>query len=385
MRFEFATSSRIIFGTGVGSEVPALAASLGQRAFIVTDSLERSANLRAGMLALGSSVELFLIRKEPDLSTILMAMRIMQEFDTQLVIGYGGGSALDTGKAAAALMENPGDPLDYLEVVGSGRPLLNPSTAFIAIPTTAGTGSEVTRNAVISLPEKRIKVSLRSSHMLPRIAIVDPELTYSLPPAITATTGLDALTQLIEPFVCNSPTPMTDALCRDGLLRAARSLKRAYENGQDVRAREDMALASLFGGLALANARLGAVHGMANPVGGFSNAPHGAVCARLLPMVIETNLLALRTRKPDSPSIARYSEVACLLTGDENAPADAAADWVRKICESLNIQPLKGFGLDPDDLPAIVEQSQKASSMKGNPVNLTDEELLSILTKALAD
>ena len=300
------------------------------------------------------------------------------------MIGFGGGSALDTGKAAAALMANPGDPLDYLEVVGSGRPLQNPSAAFIAIPTTAGTGSEVTRNAVINLPEKRIKVSLRSPHMLPRIAVVDPQLTYSLPPSITASTGLDALTQLIEPFVCNSPTPVTDAICRDGIVRVARSLQKACENGQDANAREDMSLASLFGGLALANARLGAVHGMANPIGGFSHAPHGAVCARLLPLVIENNILALRTRLPDSPAIARYTEVARLLTGDESASADAAADWVRNLCNSLDIRPLKEYGLNPDDLPAVVEQSQKANSMKGNPVNLTDAELLSILETALA-
>jgi alcohol dehydrogenase class IV len=281
-------------------------------------------------------------------------------------------------------MTNPGDPLDFLEVAGSGRPLQNPSTALIAVPTTAGTGSEVTRNAVITLPEKRIKVSLRSPYMLPRIAVIDPELTYSLSPSVTASTGLDALTQLIEPFVCNSPTPLTDALCRDGIVRAARSLRKACENGQDAIVREDMALASLLGGMALANARLGAVHGMANPIGGFSRAPHGAVCARLLPLVMETNLQALRTRLPASLAIARYTEVARLLTGDETAGAEAAAGWVRELCSSLNIQPLKEYGLDPVDFPAVVAQSQKANSMKGNPVSLTDTELLKILETAQA-
>ena len=385
MRFEFATSSRIIFGPGAISEVPALVASIGQRAFIVTDSLERSTNLRSGLLALGLLVEIFLVRKEPTLDSVLLAMRNIQEFGAQVIIGFGGGSALDTGKAAAALMANPGNPLDYLEVVGAGRPLQNPSSAFIAIPTTAGTGSEVTRNAVIALPENRIKVSLRSPHMLPRIAVVDPQLTYTIPPAITARTGLDALTQLIEPFVCNSPTPLTDAICRDGIIRAARSLRKACENGQDTYAREDMALVSLFGGLALANARLGAVHGLANPIGGFSNAPHGAICACLLPLVIETNLSALRTRLPASPAIPRYAEVARLLTGDETATAEAAAVWVRELCEALDIQPLKEYGLNPEDFPAIVEQSQKANSMKGNPVNLTDAELLKVLKTALTN
>jgi alcohol dehydrogenase class IV len=383
MRFEFATSNRILFGPGVISEVPALAAALGQQVFLVTSSLERSAPLKDGLSGLGLTVESFLVKKEPDIDSILMATRSMLEFKCQLVIGFGGGSALDTGKAAAALLMNPGDPLDYLEVVGLGRPLQNPSAAFIAIPTTAGTGSEVTRNAVITVPNKRLKVSLRSSYMLPRLAVVDPQLTYSLPPSVTAMTGLDALTQLIEPFVCIFPTPLTDALCRDGIRRAARSLRKACENGQDASARQDMALASLFGGMALANARSGAVHGMANPVGGFSHAPHGAICGRLLPLVIETNLQALRSRLPASPAIARYTEVARLLTGDETAGAEAGADWVRELCSALEIRPLKEYGLIPDDLPAVVDQSQKASSMKGNPVNLTDAELLSILQSAI--
>lgn len=383
MRFEFATSNRILFGPGTLSEVPALAAALGQRAFLFTNSMERCASLKEGLLALGLSVEVFLVKKEPDLDSVLLATRNMQEFNCQFVIGFGGGSTLDTGKAAAALMTNPGDPLDHLEVVGTGRPLQNPSAAFIAIPTTAGTGSEVTRNAVITLPEKRLKVSLRSPFMLPRFAVVDPQLTYSLPPSVTAMTGMDALTQLIEPFVCITPTPLTDAICRDGIVRAARSLRKAFENGQDANAREDMALASLFGGMALANARLGAVHGLANPVGGFSHAPHGAVCARLLPLVMQANLKVLRTRLPASPAIARYTEVARLLTGDETASAEAGAEWVLELCSTLDIRPLKEYELNPDDLGAVVEQSQKANSMKGNPVNLSDAELFSILQSAI--
>lgn len=385
MRFEFATSNRILFGPGLVSEVPALAALLGYRAFVVTDSLERSSILRDGLIKAGLSVELFLSEQEPNLDNIIMATRIFQAAGSQVVIGFGGGSTLDTGKSVAALQQNPGDPLAFLEVVGSGKPMQNPSVPFIAIPTTAGTGSEVTRNAVISLPEKRIKVSLRSPNMLPRIAVIDPVLTYSLPPSITASTGLDALTQLIEPFVCISPSPLTDTICREGIIRAARSLHAACQNGKDAAAREDMALASLFGGLALANARLGAVHGMANPIGGYSRAPHGAVCARLLPLVMETNLNALRSRLPDSPAIARYTEVARLLTGDAAAKVEAGLDWVWKLCDSLHIKPLKEYGLNPDDFFAVIAQSQKANSMKGNPLSLTDSELLSILESAYSD
>ncbi len=299
-----------------------------------------------------------------------------------MVIGFGGGSALDTGKAVAALLSNPGNPLDYLEVVGAGRALQEPSVPYIAIPTTAGTGSEVTRNAVITVPEKRVKVSLRSPYLLPRLAVIDPLLTYTLPPSVTASTGMDALTQLIEPFVCNSPTPLTDALCQDGIVRAARSLRAAYENGQAADAREDLALASLFGGMALANARLGAVHGMANPIGGMSHAPHGDICARLLPLVMATNLRALRTRQPASPAIARYTNVARLLTGNADASAEDGPAWIQALCQGLDIRPLKEYGLNSKDYPVLVEQSQKANSMKGNPLPLTDEELMAILVKA---
>jgi alcohol dehydrogenase class IV len=236
---------------------------------------------------------------------------------------------------------------------------------------------------VITVPEEHIKVSLRSPYLLPRIAVLDPELTYSLPPSITATTGMDALTQLIEPFVCTSPTILTDILCREGISRAARSLRIAFKNGMDVNGREDMALASLFGGMALANARLGAVHGMATPIGGMSGAPHGAICARLLPLVMETNLQALHTWQPDSPYISRYDEIGRLLTGDEKAGADAGVEWIRELCQTLGIRPLKEYGLNSEDFPAIVEQSQKASSMRGNPITLTDKELINILMKAV--
>jgi alcohol dehydrogenase class IV len=382
MRFEFATSTRILFGQGTCAEVPALAASLGQHGFVVTDSQERFETLRNGLSDAGLTLEIFVVKKEPDLETIKMATRLAQESNCQFLIGFGGGSALDTGKATAALLNNPGDPLDYLEVIGAGQTLEHPSAPYIAIPTTAGTGSEVTRNAVISVPEKRLKVSLRSPYMLPKIAVIDPALTHSLPPSISAWTGMDALTQLIEPFVCNSPNPLTDGLCREGIARAARSLRTVCENPHDPNARQDMALASLFGGLALANARLGAVHGFANPIGGMSHAPHGAVCARLLPLVMKTNLQALRTRQPDSSVIARYIEVARLITGNGDATAEAGVSWVMELCQALDIRPLDEYGLHSVDFPAIIEQARKASSMKGNPISLTDGELRALLIDA---
>jgi alcohol dehydrogenase class IV len=253
---------------------------------------------------------------------------------------------------------------------------------YLAIPTTAGTGSEVTRNAVLASHEHRVKVSLRSPLMLPRTAIVDPELTYSLPPSITASTGLDALTQLIEPYTCSSPNPLVDAICREGIQRAARSLKRAYQNGSDVEAREDMSLAALFGGLALANAKLGAVHGFAGPFGGLFSAPHGMICARLLPFVVEANVRALQMRESNSPALKRYDEVAQLLTGRSTAGASEAIEWLHQLCADLNVAPLSQFSFTTNDIPQVIVQAQKASSMKGNPITLTDGELVRILSQA---
>jgi alcohol dehydrogenase class IV len=219
--------------------------------------------------------------------------------------------------------------------------------------------------------------------MLPRLAVVDPELTYSMPPAVTASTGLDALTQVLEPYVSNQANPMTDAICREGLWRAARSLRRAYQDGSNAEAREDMALVSLFGGLALANAKLGAVHGFAGPLGGLFHAPHGAICARLLPYVMEANVRALQARMPDSPSLARYDEVAQLLTGENTARASDGVTWVQDLCQALDVPPLSDFGLTEGDFPTVVAKAGKASSMKGNPIALTDEELTQILRDAV--
>jgi alcohol dehydrogenase class IV len=218
--------------------------------------------------------------------------------------------------------------------------------------------------------------------MLPRVAIVDPELTYSLPPSITASTGLDALTQLIEPYTCNAPNPLVDAICREGMQRAARSLKRAYDNGSDVAAREDMSIAALLGGLALANAKLGAVHGFAGPFGGLFPAPHGMICARLLPFVVEANVRALQAREPASPVLQRYAEVAQLLTGRSTAGASEAIEWLHHLSADLGVTPLSQFGFTPNDVPVVVAQARQASSMKGNPIVLTEEELSAILRPA---
>lgn len=384
MTFEFATADRIIFGEGVLDQAGTLAAKLGSRVLVVGGGTPARIDPLLALLSDNAlPVSTFAVTGEPTVEVALRGTEQARGFDADLVIGMGGGSAIDAAKAVAALLANPGDPYNYLEVVGHGRQLTNPAKPVIAIPTTAGPGAEVTRNAVLTSPEEQVKVSLRHASMLPAVALVDPELTYDMPRTITASTGLDALTQCLEPFVSHLSTPLTDGFCREGMKRAARSLRRAFNDGSDVGARQDIALASLCGGLALANAKLGAVHGFAGPVGGMFDAPHGAVCARLLPYVMEANVRALQERAPDSPALARYEEVATILTGDPGASVADSVAWVRMLGEDLVVPGFAGYGVRESDLADIVAKATSSSSMKGNPISLTDSELTAVLTHAL--
>ncbi len=384
MRFEFATATRIIFGPGTLAEAGPIAAEMGRRALVVSDGDPgRSAPLQAILTGQGVELVPFTVVDEPTTGLVREGTGLARAERCDLVVGFGGGSVMDTAKAISALLVNEGDPLDYLEVVGRGQPLTRSAAPCMTIPTTAGTGAEVTRNAVLSSPEHGVKVSLRSPLLLPRLALVDPELTRTMPPAVTASTGLDALTQVIEPYVSPKANPLTDVICKEGIRRAARSLRRAYEQGEDMAAREDMALASLFGGLALANAGLGAVHGFAAVLGGMFHGPHGAICARLLPFVMATNVRALQERQPESEALRRYNEVAEMLTGNEWATAVDAVAWVRELCQALQVPPLGAYGLTPADIPVVVEKSAVASSMQGNSLKLTAAEMGDTLSRAM--
>ncbi|HMB25152.1 MAG TPA: iron-containing alcohol dehydrogenase [Anaerolineales bacterium] len=379
--FEFATANRIIFGAGKLNELSRQIERDMERLLLVhAGSSDAIPRVREILSAAGTFAE-FDVHSEPTIDMVSEGVEAAADCD--MVIGLGGGSAIDTGKAIAALRTNPGDIFGYLEVIGKGQPLVNAPLPYIAIPTTAGTGAEVTRNAVLESPEQNVKVSLRSPQMLPRLALVDPELTYSLPPEITASSGLDALTQLIEPFVSVKANPLTDALCREGMRHAAHSLRRAYENGGDKEAREGMSLASLFGGLALANAALGAAHGFAGPLGGMLHAPHGTLCARFIPLVMEANLKAMQTRQPEHPALGRYTEIAQILTGEKEATAHEGVKWVSELVETLKIPGLSKFGLNEKKFPEAVEKTRKASSFKGNPIALDEKELTAILERAL--
>jgi len=383
MQFEFATATRIIFGSGRISEVGGLVAGFGSQALVVTGKDPARFQQLAPILdEQGVSSVHLLVDGEPTTRMVQVGVELARSQACDMVISMGGGSAIDTGKTISALLTNEGDLSDYLEVVGKGLSLRRPSAPHVAIPTTAGTGTEVTRNAVLGVPEHKVKVSLRSPFLLARLAIIDPALTTSLPPPVTASTGLDALTQLIEPFVCNHPNPVTDAICRAGLGLAARSLFKAYEDGGDLSARENMSLAALFSGMALANAKLGGVHGFAGVLGGALDVSHGNICARLLPFVMSMNLRALGQRDPHSEVLQRYDEVAKILTGDSHAKAADGVGWVEAMCADLQVPPLSDYGLKKAQFPEIIEKSMKASSMKGNPITLTHEELGEILERA---
>jgi alcohol dehydrogenase class IV len=382
--FEFATANRIIFGAGklngLGDQVKGRAKRL---LLVCGNSSDAIPRVREILSAQGIQFDEFHVHGEPTVGTASEGAQLALKHGADMVIGLGGGSVLDAGKAIAALATNRGDIFDYLEVVGKGQPLTNEPLPYIAIPTTAGTGTEVTRNAVLESPAHGVKVSLRSLSMIPNIALVDPELTYSLPPAVTASSGLDALTQLIEPFVSVKANSMVDAICREGMRHAAKSLRQAYHNGTDASAREGMSLASLFGGMALANAALGAVHGFAGPLGGMLHAPHGAICARLLPLVMETNIKALESRHAGHIAIERYIEIAQILTGNKNASAQDGVKWVGDLVSELNIPSLSAHGMNESQIPEAVEKTLNASSYKGNPIPLNEGELKEILEKAL--
>ena len=383
MNFELSVPEKVIFGKGSLVRLGQLVSGFGNRALIVHGANPDRACSIKGQLTESKFVSyLYSVRNEPTVEDIAKGVEEAKTREVTLVIGIGGGSVIDAAKAISALVTNAGDIVDYLEVIGRGNPLTKPGLPCVAIPTTAGTGAEVTKNAVLASLEHRIKVSLRSPFLLPRIALVDPELTYSLPAKVTIATGLDALTQLIEPFVSSRGNPATDGLCREGIPRVARSLPVIGQNGKDFLGREEMALASLFGGLALANAGLGAVHGFAGPIGGTFNAPHGLICGILLPFVVDANIHALRLRAPDSVALRRYDEIGRLLTGSPDARATDGLAWLTDLNRTLNVPALSSLNIPRESIPDIANKAAKASSMKANPIELTQPELEAILEAA---
>jgi alcohol dehydrogenase class IV len=384
--FELSVSPRVIFGSGSLSNLPELVTAVGRRVLLVCGSREATtARIQTLLKDSELSIDVFRVVREPTVADIAQGVTQAREFKPDVVLGVGGGSVLDAAKAIAAVSTNPGHLLDYLEVVGRGQALSAPGLPCIAVPTTSGTGAEVTRNAVIDVPEQSTKVSVRGAYVVPRVALVDPELTLTVPPDLTAYTGFDALTQVIEPFLSRRHQPMTDGVAKEGIQYAARALRRVYVNGADQQAREQMAWVSLMGGWCLTHAGLGAVHGFAGPLGGLLHAPHGALCASLLAPTLAGNLDALRrdTSVDRTDDLERYRTLAQLLTSRPEATADDAIGYLTELSSNLAIPKLSHFGLTESKFGEVIERAKRASSMQYNAIQLTATQLEGILRVAL--
>ncbi|HJY04138.1 MAG TPA: iron-containing alcohol dehydrogenase [Streptosporangiaceae bacterium] len=379
--FEFATAGAIMAGPGRARELPGVLAGLGSRFLVVTGADPARHNTLLASLDRAAAV--FPVAAEPTVELVRAAVAVARAQGADVIAAIGGGSVIDTGKAVAMLLGNGGDPLDYLEVVGSGQAITRPAVPCVAVPTTAGTGAEVTANAVLAVPSHRVKASLRSPLMIPRVALVDALLTVSCPPPVTAASGLDALTQCLEPFVSVQATPLTDGLAREGLRRAGTGLRAAYANGEDLAARADMAMCSLLGGISLANAKLGAVHGLAGVIGGTADVPHGLACAALLAPVIEANVRAARSSPSGADVLDRYTEAAGLLTRQSDASVEDGLSWIRETLTLLQVPGLAAFGLGPQQADDIAAKALVSSSMKGNPVPLSHADLKAIVLEAI--
>jgi len=374
--FGFASAARIRFGRGVIAETPEAIAARGRRVFLVQGKSGRfSDQLIAPLRAKGVQIVPFTCDREPDLPMLESAVAAAQAGGVDCVAALGGGAVIDLGKAVAALAPSKSAAMDHLEVVGKGLPLAAAPLPFIAMPTTAGTGAEVTKNAVIAVPEHARKVSLRDDRMLADLALVDPALTDGTPKAVTLASGLDAVTQVIEPYLCSRANPLVDALCREAIPRGLTAL-RVLMDREDPAARDDLAFTSLCGGLALANAGLGAVHGLAGVIGGIApNAPHGAVCGALLPHVLTANRAAT-THLPEVQD--RMDQVMDWIAGSLTLRQGSLADWVNR----QGLPRLSDMGVAPEDHPRIAKDAAASSSMKANPVTLSSNTLEQILANA---
>lgn len=409
--FEFFSPVRIIFRRGALDGIGEMARSLGGRALLITGSAwakrsglaDRITNLLNGA---GVEAAVFSVDGEPSVPVVDEAAAVARQRGAELVIAAGGGSAIDAAKAAAVLAPKGGSALDYMEVVGRGLPLGRRGLPVIAIPTTAGTGAEATRNAVISDPVPRRKASLRHEFLLPRIALIDPALTDELPPAVTVWSGMDALTQLIEAYLSRRANPVTDALALEGIRLAVRALPEAFAVAQAVqtgqagqtgrvlgqcvpqheaypRARDEMALAALLSGLCLGSAGLGVVHGLSGPIGGRYAIPHGLACAAVLPHAMRTNCKRLVS---DAAGGKRVLALAAAFGLDPATPENAAsmlASHVEQLAAHLRIPRLGEFGMRFEDIPGLARQALASSSTRSNPVDLSPEEVEEILRSAI--
>jgi len=374
--FSFYSPQALHFGRGQAAQTAALAAGFGLRVLIVHGSnAARAAWLVEGCCASGLSVTTESCAAEPSLPALEAALDRLSTDRPDVVVALGGGSVIDFAKALAALIPCAGAPLEYLEGVGGGKPLDSAPLPMIALPTTAGTGAEVTKNAVIAVPEHGVKVSLRDARMIPNIAIVDAALMQGAPRHVTLAAGLDAVTQVIEPYLSVKATPMTDALCQAAIPKGVAALRAVVE--QDAaEAWDDMAWVSTCGGLALANAGLGAVHGFAGVIGGQTGAPHGEICGALLPAVLASHV---EKAKAGTQVHTRLMWILDLIDTAFEVETGAGLSALRNWSRDMGLRDLAQMGLNPEDHAQVAKLSAGASSMKGTPFALTHEDLIAIL------
>ncbi len=404
--FAIARLPRVIFGSGRRSEIPAVAAGFGRRALLVTGarSLQATpawAEITSGMAAAGMDWDHLAVHGEPSPELVDEAVAARRSSPPDVVVGIGGGSALDAAKAIAGLLRSGTVALDHLEGIGRGIPYPGPATPFVAVPTTAGTGSEATKNAVLSgigAPAGGgaagpYKKSFRDDRLVAAVAVVDPDLLIGCPPALIAGDGLDALTQCLEAYVSTGASPYTDAVARSGLaaigpaLLAWHSATRAGEPpSESAGARSAMAWGALASGIALANAGLGAVHGIMATLAVRHGLHHGTGCGILLAAATRANVAALRDRDPLGPALRKYADVGRLLAADATLGPDVALDalmaWLATLTAELALPRLGDIGVREVHVPVLVGES-RGSSMRTNPITLTDAEIEAILTASL--
>lgn len=384
MDFSFYTSHEIIFGRGRIAQLPEIAGRFGRRVLLISrgrfvQESEWMERLRQAMKSHPlEMVDHVLPAGEPTVTEVDEGANLARDLMPDVIVGLGGGSSIDTAKAVAGMAVHPGSVADYLEGVGSLR-IKKPGIPFIAVPTTAGTGAEVTKNAVISGVAEKYKKSLRSSHLVSRLALLDPELTYTMPASLTAETGMDAFTQLVESFISNKAQPIPQALALHGIKLVDKYLAAAVRHPDDPEAREAMQLAALLSGMALANSGLGAAHGIAAALGALCNIPHGRACAVLLPHVLEFNLPSCIT------AYSRlYSQLSDFTVDSELAAAEAFVTRVNRLTREINIPKLFSAEEAPMERLAELAKASFGSSMSGNPVTMNDYEVEKILRKVTA-
>ena len=391
--FSIARLPRIEFGAGGVTKLPQLIRRFGKRALLVTGarSLQIGPHWQAlldGLDAAGVAWLQVTVADEPSPQLIDETVARFERSRIDVVVGIGGGSVLDAAKALAGLLRVGDSVMDYLEGVGPEKPYRGPATPFIAVPTTAGTGSEATKNAVLSVRgEQGFKKSFRDERLVPEYAVIDPDLLAGCPRPQIAANAMDALTQLLEAYTSLRANPFTDALCEQGLRAIREGLLAWYDNTPDAaRGRERLAFAALASGICLAQTGLGAVHGLASPLGAFFPIPHGVACGTLVAAATEVNVQALQNREPDNPALAKYAKAAELLTRVTDAdPGPAYARLLATLTDwtgHLELPRLGAYDVTQADLPRIVANS-RGSSMKTNPVVLNDEEITATLRQRL--